>query len=73
VEIKLRQLYGRQVFDAVLPSRVAYVEAPYQLLPITHLAPRSEEADLIRSVLDELIRRINAADALLGHQLAEAG
>ena len=55
---QIRQLYGPQVFETVIKRRVAYTEAQFQLAPITHVKPNSEESDMIRGLLKEIGARI---------------
>ena len=55
---QIRQLYGSQVFDTVIKRRVAYTEAQFQLAPITHVKPTSEESEMIRGLLNEIGARI---------------
>lgn len=55
----LRQLYGSQIFDTVVLRRIAYDEEAYSLKPMTHVRPKSNEAQMIRDLLSEVAHRIN--------------
>lgn len=58
VSTRLRQLYQSQVFQTMLISRPTFEEAAYYYQPVTHYAPKSEAAEMIRSLLVELAQRI---------------
>jgi len=58
VSSRLRQLYQSQVFETMLISRPTFEEAAYYFQPVTHYAPKSEAAEMIRDLLVEVVRRI---------------
>lgn len=55
---QIEQLYGEQVFNTVVKLRTLYKEAVFTGKPITHAKPRSEEAQMIRSLLQEILERV---------------
>ena len=55
---QIEQLYGDQVFDTVVKLRTLFKEAVFTGKPITHVRPRSEEAQMMRSLLQEILERI---------------
>ena len=68
----LRQLYGSQIFDTVVLRRIAYDEEAYSLKPMTHVRPKSNEAQMIRDLLSEIAHRINESRDSLGGVSDEA-
>lgn len=58
VSTRLRQLYQSQVFETMLISRPTFEEAAYYFQPVTHYAPKSEAAEMIRELLVEVVERI---------------
>lgn len=58
VSTRLRQLYQSQVFETMLISRPTFEEAAYYYQPVTHYAPKSEAAEMVRTLLVEVVRRI---------------
>jgi len=73
IELKMRQLYGPQVFDSVVYSRVRFEEAAYEYQPITHWRPTSAEADMIRRVQTEVTRRAAGAAQMRNDRIAAVG
>lgn len=58
----LKRLHGETVFEQMIPAAVAFKEANSGAgLPITHHAPKSSNAKIIRAVYSELIDRIAKA------------
>lgn len=55
---QLRQHFGIQAFDSVIPDLAQYEKSVTDRIPITLHAPRSEEARLAREFFDEVERRI---------------
>ena len=68
----LRQLYGSQIFDTVVLRRIAYDEEAYSLKPLTHVRPKSNEAQMIRDLLKEVAHRINESRDSLANVTDEA-
>jgi chromosome partitioning protein len=60
-EARLRELYGRSVFEAVFPLRVAFKKAITARSPIHFLNPRVEEAGMLQAIADEILARIPEA------------
>ncbi|MDB5349453.1 MAG: ATPase involved in chromosome partitioning [Planctomycetota bacterium] len=56
-EARLRKLYAGDVFTAVVPQLVSYVEAISFRLPISRHDPRSNAAEAMRAVADEFLIR----------------
>jgi cellulose biosynthesis protein BcsQ len=54
----MQRLHGAAVFDHQVPASVAFKEAAAAGLPITHAAPKSAGAKIIRGVYAELVDRI---------------
>jgi chromosome partitioning protein len=59
-EEKLRDLYGDEVFAAVVPEAVAFVEAISVRVPIAQHKPKGAPAKAIRTLADEFLGRINS-------------
>lgn len=57
-EEKLRDLYGDDVFVAVVPEAVAYVEAISLRVPIAQHKPKGAPAKAIKALADEFLTRI---------------
>lgn len=58
----MRRLHGPAVFEQMIPTAVSFKEANSGAgLPITHHAPKSSNAKLIRAVYAELVERIAKA------------
>jgi chromosome partitioning protein len=57
----LRELYGPQVFEAVMPLATDFKEAIAARCPIAHHKPKGASAKAIRAIADELIARSIAA------------
>lgn len=55
---QIEQLYGEQVFDTVIKLRTLYKEAVFTGKPITHARPRSDEAKMMRTLLEEILERV---------------
>lgn len=55
---KLREHFGTLAFDTVIPDLAGYEKAVTHGIPITLYAPRSHEAQVARSLVDEVERRI---------------
>jgi chromosome partitioning protein len=60
---ELRQAHGNQVFAAMIPESVDYVEAVTALKPVGMLKPRGTAAKAIRAVAEELVQRLAAPAA----------
>ncbi|MCA9074734.1 MAG: ParA family protein [Planctomycetaceae bacterium] len=73
LELRLRQLYGSQVFNTTLKSRPTFEEAPFHYKPVTHYRPKSEAAQLIRDLLVEVVTRIQASADMMNPPQAVAG
>ena len=54
----MQRLHGAAVFDNMVPAAVGFKEAAAAGLPITHHAPKSAGAKVIRAVYAELVDRI---------------
>ncbi len=57
---ELRQLYGSQVFETIIYRRTEFQSAQHSYRPITHEKPKSEEAEMIRQLLLEIIERVDS-------------
>lgn len=58
----MRRLHGAAVFEQMIPAAVAFKEANSGAgLPITHHAPKTANAKIIRAIYGELIDRITTA------------
>lgn len=57
-ESTMRRLHGATVFDATVPNAVIFKEAAAAGVPITHHAPKSASAKVIRAVYAELCQRV---------------
>lgn len=55
---QIEQLYGDQVFETTIKLRTLFKEAVFTGKPITHARPRSAEAQMMRSLLQEILQRI---------------
>jgi chromosome partitioning protein len=55
---KLREHFGTLAFDTVIPDLAGYEKSVTHSVPITLHAPRSHEADVARTLFDEVERRI---------------
>ncbi len=73
LELRLRQLYGPQVFNTILKSRPTYEEAQFHYKPVTHYRPKSEAAQLVRELLVEVVTRIQTSTTMMNQQQAKAG
>jgi chromosome partitioning protein len=60
-EATLRRLHGDQVYSTVIPAAAAFKEAIAAGKPITHYAPRSAGAKVVRDLYQELLNRLQAA------------
>jgi chromosome partitioning protein len=60
-EETLRQRYGQQVFAAMIPEAVDFVEAIAQRKPVAQFKPRGAAAKSIRTLADELENRLAEA------------
>ena len=60
----VRQRYGAQVFDTVIPLRTDLKESAASE-PIVFYKPRSEAAELVRKLLDEAVSRMHQATTAL--------
>lgn len=69
-QFKLRQLYGSEVFNTVVLDRTGYKEAVAKRLPITHDAPNSAEAKLVRTLFAEMLRRMKEREELMQRMVA---
>ena len=58
---QLRNLYGEQVFDSMVPLAKDFKEAVAARQPVSRYKPRSVAAKAIKAVADELIVRVEAA------------
>lgn len=56
--VKLREHYGTLAFDTVIPDLAGYEKSVTHSVPITLHAPRSHEADVARTLFDEVEQRI---------------
>jgi chromosome partitioning protein len=57
---RLRGAFGRDVFDAMIPEAVDFVEAVTALKPVGFLKPRGVGARAVRAVAEELMVRLTA-------------
>lgn len=57
-ENTMRRLHGGMVFDVTVPHAVVFKEAAAAGVPVTHHAPKSAAAKVIRAVYSELCERI---------------
>ena len=73
LQLRLRQLYGSQVFETVLKSRPTFEEAAFYYKPVTHYRPKSEAAALTRSLLLEIVNRIQSSCNIVNQQQVRAG
>lgn len=55
----LHERYQKLMFGTELRNNVQYAEVPTQRLPVTHLYPRSQQADAYRALIKELQKRVN--------------
>jgi chromosome partitioning protein len=55
----LRKKYGPNVFRTEIKNSVRYLEATTMKTPITHYQPKSEQAETIRQLRDEIARYLN--------------
>jgi len=62
-ETLLRQMYGPDVFAAAFPLAKDFKEAVAARQPISHYKPKVAAAKATRAVADELLARIEAAEA----------
>ena len=69
-QFKLRQLYGTEAFKTVIPARKGFKEGMAKKLPITHAAPNSEEAELMRSLFAEMVTRMKEREELMQQMAA---
>jgi chromosome partitioning protein len=60
-EQRSRSLYGLRVFDFVFPSRKDFKEAIAAWSPIHYLRPRSAAADEVKTIAEEIFRRVPKA------------
>jgi chromosome partitioning protein len=60
-ENTMRRLHGQTVFDVTVPHAVVFKEAAAAGLPVTHHAPKSSAAKVVRSVYAELCDRMHRA------------
>jgi chromosome partitioning protein len=58
-EEKLRDLYGADVFEAVVPEAVAFVEAISLRVPIAQHKPKGAQAKAMKTLADEFLARID--------------
>jgi len=58
---ELRKHFGRLAFDTVVPDLAGYEKSVTHSVPITLHAPASREADIARSLFDEIEKRIRQA------------
>ncbi len=72
---QLRTLYGDQVFKATVPLAKDFKEAVAARQPVASYKPRSAAAKAVKAVADELLERVEAAQAhpaaflYLGHRV----
>jgi chromosome partitioning protein len=57
-ESMMRRLHGANVFDAVVPNAVVFKEAGAAGVPVTHYAPKSASAKVVRAAYSELCDRV---------------
>jgi chromosome partitioning protein len=57
-ENTMRRLHGGNVFDVVVPHAVVFKEAAAAGVPVTHHAPKSAAAKVVRNVYSELCERV---------------
>jgi chromosome partitioning protein len=57
-EADLRQVYGRDVFDAVIPLATTFKEAVILRQPVGHYKPKSAAAKVVAGLADELLERL---------------
>jgi chromosome partitioning protein len=55
---QLREHFGDQAFDSVLPDLAQFEKAVTDAIPLTIHSPRSEAASIARGFFDEILRRI---------------
>ena len=73
-EEMLRARYGAQVFAAMIPEAVDFVEAIAQRKPVAQFKPKGTAAKSIRVLADELERRLGEADTRgIGNPRAQQG
>jgi chromosome partitioning protein len=60
-EATLRRLHGDQVFRTVIPAAAAFKEAVAAGKPITHYAPKSAGAKVVRDLYQETLNRLHSA------------
>ena len=60
-EATLRRLHGDQVYQTVIPAAAAFKEAIAAGKPITHYAPKSAGAKVVRELFSETLTRLQAA------------
>jgi cellulose biosynthesis protein BcsQ len=59
-EATMRRLHGANVFQTTVPNAVIFKEAAAAGLPVTHHAPRSSSAKVMRAAYAELCERIQS-------------
>lgn len=59
-EDTMRRLHGGTVFDTTIPAAVVFKEAAGIGLPVTHHAPKSAAAKVVRACFSELLERVQA-------------
>ena len=57
-EADLRQVYGDDVFDAVIPLAKDFKEAVILRQPVGHYKPKSAAAKVVAGLADELLERL---------------
>lgn len=57
-EETLRRLHGANVFETTIPNAVVFKEAAASGQPVTHYAPKSNAAKVVRAVYSEFCERV---------------
>jgi chromosome partitioning protein len=71
VEAQAREVFGRDVFDTVIPNNVRLAEAPSYQRPIIDYDPRSRGAFAYQALAAELLQRHHREVAPASVQVAK--
>ena len=66
----VRELYGENIFETVIPTRTVFEEAIAARMPVTHYRPKSDIAESFRQALREIGRKINEAHKVVQDKVA---
>jgi chromosome partitioning protein len=69
-ELRLRAIYGEDVFANAFPLAKDFKEAVAARQPISHYKPKSAAARATKAVADELVRRGEAIRSAAGRRVA---